>query len=154
MPAAEASINDGSGSPHQCRVTSGRSTTLTISTMTCAEIRATGIMVVGSWVWKWRYVDGVTFGCFLVSLFSSSLLRISAQYKWRRHGFYHLRISVHGRWSLPVRRIRRKVAFELYRSVAGLMSSYECVRGMIVSVFLLLSFPTLVRGSAAQEVCT
>jgi len=31
--------------------------------------------------------DGITFGCFLVSLFSSSLLWISARYKWRRHGF-------------------------------------------------------------------
>ena len=31
--------------------------------------------------------DRITFGCFLVSLFSSSLLWISARYKWRRHGF-------------------------------------------------------------------
>jgi len=29
----------------------------------------------------------ITFGCFLVSLFSSSLLWISARYKWRQHGF-------------------------------------------------------------------
>jgi hypothetical protein len=43
---------------------------------------------------------------------------------------------------------------EWYRSVAGLMSSYEYVRGMIVSVFPLLFFPTLVRGYAAQEVYT
>jgi len=31
--------------------------------------------------------DGITFGCFLVSLVSSSLLWISARYKWCRHEF-------------------------------------------------------------------
>jgi len=31
--------------------------------------------------------DGITFGCVLVCLFSSSLLWISARYKWCRHGF-------------------------------------------------------------------
>jgi len=41
-----------------------------------------------------------------------------------------------------------------YQSVVGLMSSYEYIRGIIVSVFPLLSFPTLVQGYAAQEVCT
>jgi len=44
----------------------------------------------GGWnmgsVRKSRYGDGITFRCFLVSLFSSSLLWISARYKWRRHG--------------------------------------------------------------------
>jgi hypothetical protein len=43
---------------------------------------------------------------------------------------------------------------EWYRSVAGLMRLYEHVRGMIVSVFPLVFFPTLVRGYAAREVCT
>jgi len=52
---------------------------------------------------------------FLLFLLFSSLLYtlllhwISARYKWRRHGFYHLWISVNGRWSFHVRRIRRKV---------------------------------------------
>jgi len=37
---------------------------------------------------SWDMADGITFGCFLVSLlFSSSLLWISALYKWRWHGF-------------------------------------------------------------------
>ena len=44
-------------------------------------------------------------------------------------GFYHR----HWRWSFPVRRIRRKVAIELCRSVVGLVGSYDCVRRMIVS---------------------
>jgi hypothetical protein len=35
-------------------VTSGSSTTLTISTKTYAEIQATGVMVVGAWVRKLR----------------------------------------------------------------------------------------------------
>jgi len=39
----------------------------------------------------------------------SSLLWISARYRWCRHGFYHLRISFNGRWSCPVRRIRQNV---------------------------------------------
>jgi len=100
--------------------------------------------------------DGITFGCFLASLFSSSLLRISARYKWRRHGFYHLRISVNGRWSFPVRRIRRKVAIELYRSVVGLMSSYDCVHRMIVSFLFpfhsfLLYWLLQPRRSAPKE---
>jgi len=42
-------------------------------------------------------------------LHPSSLLWISARYKWRRHGFHLLRISVNGRWSFPLRRICRKV---------------------------------------------
>jgi hypothetical protein len=95
----------------------------------------------------------MTFGCFLVSLFSSSLLWISARYKSRRHGFYHLRLSVNGRWSFPVRPIRQKVALELYRSVVGLMGSYDCVRRMIVSFFVSLSFLSLILALAAQEVC-
>jgi hypothetical protein len=73
------------------------------------DVQATGMMVVGTSVWKSRYGDGITIGCFLVSLFSSSLLWISARYKSRRHRFYHLRISVNGRWSFPVHRIHRKV---------------------------------------------
>ena len=43
-------------------------------------------------------------------------------------GFYHLQITAKWRWSFPVHRIRRKVAIELYQSVAGLIISYEYVR--------------------------
>jgi len=71
MLAAEPPINAGSGTSHQCRVTSGSFTTLTIPTMTCAEIRAAVMMVVGAWVWKWRYGDGITLDVFL---FLSSIL--------------------------------------------------------------------------------
>jgi len=105
MPTNDA----GSGSSHRCQVMSGSSITLTIPTMTYAEIRTTGMMVVGAWVWKWRYGDGITFGCFLVCLFSSSLLWISAQCKWRRHGFLPPSESVKWRWSFPVHRIHREV---------------------------------------------
>jgi len=97
--------------------------------------------------------DGITFGCFLVSLFSSSLLWISAQYKWRRHGFLPPSESIKWRWIFPVRRIRRKVAIELYRSVVGLLSSYDCVHRMIVSLFVSLSMFSLILALAAQEVC-
>jgi len=57
------------------------------------------------------------------------------------------------RWSLPVPRIRRKVAFELYRSVVGLMGSYDCVRRVIVSFLVSLSFSSLIVAFVAQEVC-
>jgi hypothetical protein len=56
------------------------------------------------------------------------------------------------RWSFPLRQIRRKVAIQLYRSVLGLMGSYDCVRRMIVSFFVSLSFTSLVLALAAQEV--
>jgi len=105
-----ATTDAGCGSSHRCRIMSGSSTTLMTPTMTHAEMYGLPVgMVGGVWVWKSRYGDGITFGCFLVSLFSSSLLWISARYKWRRHGIYHLRISVNGRWSFPVRQIDRKV---------------------------------------------
>jgi len=69
----------------------------------------------------------------LFLLFSSPYLLlhwISARYKWHWHGFYHLRISVNGRWSFPVRRIHRKATIRC-QSVAGHLSLYEYVRGMI-----------------------
>ena len=50
-------------------------------------------------------------------------------------------------------RIHRKVAIELYRSVVGLMGSYDCVRRVIVSFLVSLSFSSLILALAAQEVC-
>jgi hypothetical protein len=95
----------------------------------------------------------MTFGCFLVSLFSSSLLWISARYKWRRRVFLQPSKSVKWRWIFLVRRVRQKVAIEPYQSVVRLMSSYDCVRRMIVSFFVSLSFISLILVLAAQEVC-
>jgi hypothetical protein len=43
-------------------------------------------------------------------------------------------------WSFPVHRIRRKVTIELYQSVAGLMISYDYVRGRNVQCFLPFAF--------------
>ena len=51
------------------------------------EFHAAAMMDVGVWVRKSRYGDRITFGCFLVSLISSSLVWIWAQYKWLQHGF-------------------------------------------------------------------
>jgi len=80
----------------------------------------------------------LSIGCsFLLFLLFSALLHtlllhwISARYKWRRHGFYHIRISLNGRWSFPVHPIHRK-ATVWCPSVEGLLSLYEYVRGMIV----------------------
>jgi len=97
--------------------------------------------------------DGITFGCFLVSLFSCSLLGSRPGTNGVGMGCYHLWITAKWRWSFPVRRICRNVAIELYQSVAGLMISYEYVRGRNVQSFL--PFPFLFSSTvyAAQEVC-
>ena len=55
-------------------------------------------------------------------------------------------------WSFPVRGIRRKVAIELYQSVAGLMISYEYVRDRNVQCFLPFPFLFSCTVYAAQEV--
>jgi len=151
-----ATTDAGSASSHRCRIMSGSSTTLMIATMTDAEIyglrewRVGGVLVqFGSGDME----DGITFRCFLGSLSSSTLHWISAWYKWRRHGFLPPSESVKGRWIFPVGRIRRKVAIELYRSVVGLLSSYDCVCRMIVSFFVSLAFFSLILALAAQEVC-
>jgi len=86
--------------------------------------------------------DGITFGCFLVSLFSSSLLFGSRPgTNGVGTGFYHLPMEV----EFPRAPDPPKGRPELYRSVVGLMGSYDCVRRMIVSFFVSLSFSSLVR---------
>jgi len=60
------------------------------------------------------------------------------------------RVFTTSQWkcSFPVRRIRRKVAIELYQSVAGLMISYRYVRGRNARCFL--PFPFLVSCTVMQ----
>jgi len=49
--------------------------------------------------------------CLFSSLLHTSLLHwILARYKWRRHRFLPPSESVKWRWTIPVRRIRRKIA--------------------------------------------
>jgi len=97
--------------------------------------------------------DGITFGCFLLSLFSPSLLRITARYRWHQHGLFPLPEAIKWWWIFPVHRIRRKDAIELYRSVVRLMGSYDCVRRKIVPFFISFSFFSRILALAAQEVC-
>jgi hypothetical protein len=95
---------------------------------------------------------GVPFFCFFSShLHTLLLLWISARYKWRRHGFYHLRISVNGRWSFPVRRIRRKG----HNTVPIGSGTFELVRVRTRHDCLMLSFHFhfSCTAYAAQEVC-
>jgi len=68
-----------------------------------------------------------------------ALARVCTTYQWR--------------WSFPVRLMRRKVCIELNQSVVGLMGSYDCVRRVIVSFLVCLSFSSLILALAAQEVC-
>src|ERR1700681_3965146 len=95
----------------------------------------------------WRYGDmevtGVNWtfpSCFLL-LFSSYW--ISARYKWRRHGFYHLPLEVDfPRAPDPPKGHPRAVPIG-----CGI---YEAVRGRTsLDLFLLL----FMYGYAAQEVC-
>jgi len=146
----------GSKSFHRCQVMSGSSTTQTNSDNgqrrdICA-MGMDGRRSMGS-VRKWRYGGRDHFWMLLVFLFSSSLLWISAQYKWRQHGFLPPSESIKLRWIFLVRRICRNVAIELYRLVVALMSSYDCVHTMFVSFFVSLSFSSLILALAAQEVC-
>ena len=132
---------------------SGSSTTLTILTMTYAEIYGLRVWMVGG-VWvqfgSGDMEDGITFGFLLVSLFSSSVLWISAPYKWRRHRFFPPLESIKWRWSLHVRRIRRKVAIELHQTVVELMGLYDCVPRMIDSFFVSLSFSRILAVAAEK----
>jgi len=136
---------------------SGSSTTLTNSNNDRRQDRrATGMdgrRSMGS-IQKWRYAGRNHFSMFRVSLFSLSLLWISAQYKLCWHGFLPPSESVKWRWILPVRWIHQTVAIVLYRSVVGLIGSYSYIRRMIVSFFVSLSFFSLILALAAQEVCT
>jgi hypothetical protein len=82
--------------------------------------------------------DWITFRCFLVSLFSSlDLGPVQTASAW-------VFTTSQWMWSFPVRRIQRKVAIELYRSVVRLMIWYEYVRSMNVQCFLF--FPFLLYG--------
>jgi hypothetical protein len=109
-------------------------------------------MVVGAWVRKLRYGDGITFGWFL---FLSSLLlflgsrrsTMASAQVFTTFGVSLVEVVVSHMPCLP------RGCPEWYQSVAGLMSSYAYVHSMIVSVFSLHFIPTLVRDYAAQEVC-
>ena len=111
-------------------------------------------MVVGVCVWKWRYGGGITFGCILVSLFSSvPFFEYWPSIKGVGMGFYDL-------WSQSSR----------YSPCAGFAEkpprviligsrTYGFVRlcmwnGCLIASFPFLSFPTIVWGYAAQDVCT
>ena len=97
--------------------------------------------------------DGVTLDVpsFSSLLFTSLLLWISAQYKWRRHGF------------LPPPEISQvEVEFPRapdppngYHMVLIGCGTYGFVRLRTLNGYLIVSFPsTLIRVYAAQGVCT
>jgi len=71
-------------------------------------------------------------------LFCSS--RISAQYEWRRHRLYHLRISIDVRWSFPVARIHRKVTLSgtdrLWDMWVRMIAYEEWLVDCVLSIFL------------------
>jgi hypothetical protein len=119
------------------------------------DIRATGMdgrrsMSLEVEIWRQDH-----FGCFLVSLFSSYLLWISARYKWRRHGFYHLLISINGRWSFPVRQIHRKVTLHGTDRLRDLWVRTIAYAEQLFDCFLSISFFSYsCTGLCSQEVCT
>jgi len=112
------------------------STTLRIQTMTYAEIYELRVWMVGGvrvrkwWCRGYGSCSDVSF-CFFVSF--SSLLFSSRCIPSLNLGPVQMAsarvfTTCLWRWSFPVHRIRRNVAIELYRSVVGLMGSYDCVR--------------------------
>jgi hypothetical protein len=83
-------------------------------------------------------------------LFTSLLLWISAQYKWRWHGFLP-----------PLEMSQVEVEFPHapdppngYQTVLISCGTYEFVRLCTLNGCLIVSFPTLVRVYTAQGVCT
>jgi hypothetical protein len=73
-----------------------------------------------------------------------------ARYKWRRHGFYHLPLEV----EFPHVPDPPKGCPVQYRSVAGLIGSYDYVRRTFVDWFLPFLFLDgwlQTRGSAPKE---
>jgi hypothetical protein len=52
----------------------------------CQKIQHMGLMIDGACNIMLRYGDGISFGCFLVSLFFSSLIWITGQSKRSQHG--------------------------------------------------------------------
>ena len=97
--------------------------------------------------------DGINFGCFLVSLFSSSLLWISARYKWRRHGFLP---PVNGCGVSPCARSAERSPFSSsnqYRDLWFRTSTYAA--GTYNASFTFLSFSLVQflqpRRSAPKE---
>jgi hypothetical protein len=77
---------------------------------------------------------GVPFICFFTSLLFSILYYFFGSRPSTNGvgtGFYHIRDTAEWRGSFPVCRIRRKATVR-FQTVAGLLSLYEYVRGMIV----------------------
>jgi len=133
-----ATNDAGSRSSHWCQVTIGSSTTLTISTKTYAEIKAMGVMVVGAWVRKLKYRGRDHFWMF--SHFSALLFFSCLDLGPVQMVLAWVFTTRQWRWSFPMHQMRRKVAIELYQSVAGRKISYECVRSRNAHCFLPFPF--------------
>jgi len=108
------------------------------------------MMVVGVWFGSGDMDDGITFGCFFVYLFSSSLLGSRPGTNGVGTGF----TTCHCRWSFPVRQIRRKVALcgtdwerdLLIRTSTYMERLFDCFLS-----FLSLYGGLQPRGSAPEE---
>jgi hypothetical protein len=125
-----ATTDAGSRSSHRCQVTTGSSSTLTISTKTYGEIHDTGLMVIGACVRKLRY--GTPDHFWMFSSFSSLLIFYSLDLSPVQMTSALVFSTLQRRWSFAVHRIRRKIAVDVYQLVVALIVSYDCICWMIV----------------------
>jgi len=142
-------MNDaGSADSHWCQVTSRSSTTLTIPTMTYAEIRATGMDGRRARVHFGSGDMEVRMLWYVFLFLSSALLFFGSRPSTNSvgTGFYHLPLEVEfPRAPDPLTGHR-----ERYWSVVGLMGSYDCVRGPVIWLLPFRVFPFLLLYGVMQ----
>jgi len=91
------------------------------------------------------------------SFFSSKWIPV--EYKWCRHGFYHLQIRVNWSWTFPVHHTRRKDAlgftnqwWDTFACLSPLCDSSACFSVLFVGMFAFILF-LHEWDHAAQELC-
>jgi len=152
-----ATTDDGRASSRQSHVMWESSTTqANLDNDQCPDTRATGmdcLMSRGS-VWKLRYVGQdhcrmcSCFCLFFISSLDLGPVQLASVWVFIIIGVSQVEVDF-PRPSYPT-----KVCPAWYKSVAGTMSLYKYVPGMMFSLCALHFFSTLVRGYEAQEVCT
>jgi len=149
-----ATNDAGSGSSHRCQAMSGSSTALTIPARPTPryELREWSSMEHGL-----RSRDMETGS---IWIFSTACFPLLLFFSWLDLGPVQMAsarvfTTCHWRWSFPVRGFaeRSPWAVQIRCGTYGFVR-WRTWNGCLIASFLFLSFPTLVRGYAAQEVCT
>jgi len=95
--------------------------------------------------------DGITFGYVYVPIFPLYIAKISAWYKWCRHRFYDLYISLNWGLSFPMCGICRMVTVEHFPWVVRVMGLYNYVCQTLIDYYLSsTSIPFRCAGTCSQ----